>query len=95
MTDPRALYNQFFQIVERGDETAARKFILDHLNEFDEDSKNEILFGLFEDALATQVNNAGAIADFKKKGAAMLKDMAQERRDLEDRLKLVDIKESL
>ena len=54
----RSLYQQFYSVVQSGDEDAAKRFLIEHFTEFDEDVQGELLSAFFEEAVEDRLRVA-------------------------------------
>ncbi len=73
--DFKKLYEEFRQVVLRGAEDEAKKFLADHLKEFPEKMQGEILLAFFEEGLSKTLEDKKAIADFQRQGLGVMKDL--------------------
>ena len=85
------LHNEFDSLMERGDENAARQFLVDHFSEFPEDAQAELISVLFEEALAREKESVGALAGAEQELASDLDTLSKAQRILEDKLKVKDL----
>lgn len=93
--DPNQLYDEFFALVERGDEAAAKKFLVDNLKEFPQETQDTIIIAFLEEAMTKQASDDVAMAGFKKRGVEMIRQLEEEKETLGKKLKMAEIKESL
>ncbi len=89
------LYNQFYAVVQKGDEEAAKAFIVEHFKEFPEAVQDKITFAFFEDALDKSVEEDGQMADFKGKGLEILEALGDVKKALEEEKKMQTVKQGL
>jgi hypothetical protein len=94
-TIPENLLDQFFSIVDKGDEEKARKFLLDHLNEFPEESRDAIITAFVEDALTKEADGSVLMGALKKKGIEEAHSLSSFKKELEKQEKLLEIKKGL
>jgi hypothetical protein len=92
---PQPLLDQFLAVVNEGDEEKARKFLLEHLKEFPEDSRNAIITAFVEDAVAKQAEDDSLIAGLKSEGLETAHAMSAFKEEAEKRAKLDKIKKDL
>ena len=85
------LYNSFIAFVEQGDEEGARAFLVDHLNEFPEETRKEIAFAFFVDA----VKKEAAVSEAQKKGIEIMKSLDEVEALLADASKAAAIREQV
>ncbi len=85
------LYNSFIELVEKGDEEAARQFLVDHLNDFPEEMRKNIAFAFFVDAVMKEA----AIAEVQKQGLEMMKESDVAEAVLADASKAADLREAI
>jgi hypothetical protein len=95
MPNINSLYEEFFALVESGDEAKVREFIVAHFKEFPEDVQDKLTFVFFEEALSANAEDSGVVSDFKNTGLNLLQEMDKVKKDLEDKIKVLDIKSSL
>jgi len=69
------LREEFLAIVERGDEDAAKKFLVTNLKRFPEDAQDAIISAFVEEAITQKAGDDKAIADFRERGVAMMKEL--------------------
>lgn len=89
------LMKEFSEVVARGDEKAAREFLADNLKKFPQDVQDKIVGAFFEEALLQKAADSRAVADFQKEGLEAINDLEQGKKKLEDKAKLLDLKESI
>jgi hypothetical protein len=94
-TIPENLRKEFLAIVDRGDERAAREFLVTHLKEFPRDTQDAIIMAFVEEALGKGAEEAKLIADFQKQGLEAIDDLEKSKRELEDKKKMLELKESV
>jgi hypothetical protein len=89
------LMKEFSEVVARGNEEDARKFLVDNLKKFPEDVQEKIVGAFFEEALSKKAEGLHTVADFQKEGLDAINDLEQGKRQLQDKQKLLDLKESI
>lgn len=94
-TQPTELYNRLQQVLEQGDDQAARKFVSDHINEFPEDVQQQIALALFEEALDQQAVARATRDSVQKQGLEAAAMLDSDLRNLEDQLKVNELKANL
>lgn len=85
------LYKEFVALVEKGDEEAARQFLIDHLNDFPEAMRKDIAFAFFTDA----VKKDAAIAEIQKQGLELMKQADEEEKVVSDAIQVALLKEQM
>ncbi len=90
-----SLYRQFKEIMDAGTEEQAQQFLVDHLKEFPEDVKNEIVFSLFESGVNEMAAQDSAVLAFKKDGLELAGELEKALRILNDKLKVLDLQEKM
>lgn len=95
MTNFLDLYNQFLEIIEKGDEKEARDFLIIHFDEFPDDIKTSIVGAFFEEAvdrtyygLTSQIEYFGQILETKEA-------LERLRRILEDKKREIELKRDI
>ncbi|MDE2018851.1 MAG: hypothetical protein KGJ13_00720 [Patescibacteria group bacterium] len=89
------LYKDFMAIVDRGDEKAAREFLVSHLKEFPQETQDAIIMAFVEEALGKSAEETKLIADFQKQGLAAIDELEKSKQELEDKKKMLELKESM
>lgn len=87
----KELYNLFVELVEKGDEDAARQFLIDHMNDFSEEVRKNIAYAFFVDA----INKEAAISELQKAGLEMMKESDVAEAVLADASKAADLREAI
>lgn len=91
-TIPQPLLDQFLAVVNEGDEEKARKFLLEHLKEFPEESRSAIITAFVEDAVAKQTEDDSLIAGLKSEGLETARAMTAFKKEAEKKAKLDEIR---
>lgn len=91
---PENLRKEFSDIMARGDEKAAREFLVTHLKEFPQETQDIIITGFVEEALGKNAEETKLIADFQKQGLKAIDELETSKRELEDRKKMIELKEN-
>jgi hypothetical protein len=92
---PQGLIDRFFAIVNNGDEEQARKFLLEHIKEFPDGSRNAIIAAFVEEAIAEKADGDSLIATLKSEGLEAANAMSAHKKELEKQAKLEEIKKSI
>jgi len=84
------LYNQFLEIIEKGNEEEARDFLISHFDEFPDDIKSSIVGVFFEEAvdksyyaLTAQIEYFRQILETKEVLEKLKRMLEDKRRELE------------
>lgn len=93
-TMPDNLFKDFMALLDRNDEAGARAFLVEHLKEFPQETQDAIIMAFVEEALGKGAEEARLIADFQKQGLEAIDALEQSKRELEDKKKMLEIKES-
>ncbi len=91
----QSLQEQFLKIIETGDEEAAEKFLIAHIQEFSEPLQKKIAFAFLEKTVRKQTTETEAIIDFQKQALAAFDDIEKEERILTDKKKELETREQL
>lgn len=94
-TSFETLYDQFIKLVEKGDESKARDFLLANINSFPQDVQDGIILALLQEALADKKNDAELLLNFQKQAVEAMHNLNGAEVMLEKNKKLAEIKESL
>ena len=89
------LYEEFYKLVQAGDEAVARKFLHDRFAEFPSDMQEEILFAVFQEAVLARADALKGITSIKKQGLDALAKLAKMKSDLQNEVKIIDLKNTL
>ena len=89
------LYTKLNALIETGDETAVRRFLIDHLKEFPEDLQKRIIFETFAEALYKKVEIETNIAQIKEEGVQAIKEIEKVEGKLKDQQKLAELRANL
>ena len=85
------LYNEFVALVDQGDEDKARQFLIDHVNEFPDETRKEIAYAFCVDA----VKNEAVISEIQKKGLEMMKEFDEAEAMLAEAAQVATLRESI
>lgn len=93
-TNLRSLYNQFLDVVEKGTEEEAKKFLVDHFRDFPEHLQKEIVFAFFEEGLQKASDGERVVAA-QRLVAEGIQAMGRVRTKIEDQIKIAAVQEQL
>ncbi len=93
--DFSALYAQFKEILDAGTEEQAEKFLIDHMNEFPEDTKQALTMALFERGLVEAGENQKAADEMRENGMRTIDDIQETIRAIDDRKKIVELEQKI
>lgn len=94
--DLTKLHEELKSVMEKGTEEEARQFLKDHFEEFPKDMQDEIVFASFTEGLDKMVGGEEqALADFQAKGLDAAQQLEKIIRELEDKLKMMDVQQSI
>ena len=82
-------------LLEQGNEEEARKFINDHIDEFSPDTQQKIALALFEESLHELAAARTVRDDVQKQGLQAAAILDSGLKNLEDQLKINEIKKGL
>ena len=85
------LYTQLLDYAEKNDEQGAKDFLLEHLNDFPQEEKENIIFFFFSETVEKEL----LIDKIKSEGLDLFKKIDKEERNLEDQQKIEDIKKDI
>lgn len=89
------LYDEFRELTEKGDETNARQFLIDHFAEFPEDVQGDIVVAFFEEAITDTSKETEALDKIREDTLEEVKAMEKLKRVLEDRLKVLELESKI
>lgn len=93
--DFSTLYDKFKEIVDSGTEEDARAFLLNHLNEFPEDMRQNIILSLFQQGLQDAAAAATARQEFQQEGIDAIQELETGKRIMDDNQKVFDLQEKM
>lgn len=85
------LHEAFVGFVNSGDEAGARKFLIEHLNDFPEDMKKDIAFAFFLDAVEKDSGNR----EFERSALDLMKELDKTEEILEEAQKVASLREEM
>ena len=94
-SDFTKLYNAFQELAEKGEETQARQFLVDHFAEFPEEAQGDIVVAFFEEAISNTAKETEAIDKIRTDTLQEVKAMEKLKRVLEDRLKVLELESKI
>jgi len=89
------LRDEFMKIVEKGDEAAAKKFLIDNLKKFPEDAQKKIISAFFFDALEKEADTIEQRAALQKEAMSVFADIEKAESKLGDEKKKGEVKAAL
>ena len=92
---PDTIYNKFLEFIQAGDWPAARAFILEHLQEFPEEVRNNILGLFLEEALLKEGGEAGAELKLQQEVLEELEDIQGAEKEIGNLQRIEELKEKL
>ena len=90
----QSLYNQFLDVIEKGTEEEAKKFLVDHFRDFPGVVQKEIVFSFFAEGLE-KVAGREKILTAERLVAEGIEALGRIRTKIEDQMKINDIKAKL
>ena len=92
---PATAHSELLDILKKGDEQEARKFLTDHFAEFPEDLQGEIATGFFEEGLGRVATEKKLLGEFQDNTSQFMAHMDRLARILEDKKKLLELEEKI
>ena len=92
---PAGLFQGFTELLQKGDEVGARKFLIEHLKEFPQDIQDTIIGEFVEEAIMKKASDDKAVADFEGSAGEAITVLAKMKREIEKKIKLAEIKKSM
>ncbi len=86
------LYQEFVELLSRGDENEAKQFLVDHFNDLPKDVQDDIIMAFFEEGLSLAAIEADEIGKFQKERLEEAEVLEKIKKSLEDKIKLIDLK---
>ena len=90
------LYEELLALMAQGKEEEAKEFLIEHFEEFPKGMQDKLIMLFFEESL-DKINSGQdqTIADFQKQGLTIMKELGGMKKGVEDKLKALEIEESL
>lgn len=89
------LYEEFRKILAGGTEEEARDFLVEHLKEFPKEVREGIIRAFVEESLERTIDDNQLIENFQREKLEQTNYLETIKRDLEDKLKTIAIKEEV
>lgn len=89
------IFAEFQSVLDKGNEAEARQFLADNLLRFPEDVQEKITFAFFEEALSNQVTEMEGVKKVEKEASELFTSITKEKKELENEIKVQDIKKDL
>ncbi|MBU1178307.1 hypothetical protein KJ903_03740 [Patescibacteria group bacterium] len=91
-----ALYDEFCQVMQAGDEAKAKDFLVENYDKLPEKVQGEVALLLFEEGLGKLINDKDQkVAEFQERGLKVAQELENAKKQLEDKLKAMDVEESI
>jgi len=92
---PTQLYDEVMKLAEAGDEAAVEKFLSDHLAEFPEETRNQLVGIYLKDAIVREGEEVRARADAESAMLNVVDDTKKVRRHIENQKRIGELKQQL
>ncbi len=92
---PEALYDEFVKIAETGDESAARAFLTEHMEEFPEETRNELISTFLTEAITEEAETLVARAEVEKRVLETATELKSARNEVLNQQRIGQLKEQL
>jgi len=89
------IIEQLAELVESGDEKEVRTFIIEHINEFPLDVKNDFIFAFLKEAIGLDTKIKELQCQIVEEGASVLKEIRKDKSNLLDKQKILMILEKI
>jgi len=92
---PSELYDTFYGFVESGDEGGARSFLTEHLGEFPEETKNQLISAFLTEVISEEAEVLQARTEVQKGVSETLSDIQGAKKEIENQNRIIQLKEQL
>ena len=92
---PTELLDGFMAIAERGDEAAAEQFLRDHLQEFPEETRDQIISAYVKDAIRSEAAEIEARGEAERDAIAADDDIKAAHKEVQNQAQIAALKEQL
>jgi len=79
------------ELIEAGDENSVRSFIIEHINDFPTDLKNEFIFTFLQEAVELDTRIKEAQVAVVSDGLGALKEINKEKKNLLDKQRILEL----
>jgi hypothetical protein len=86
---------QLEKLIEVGDEKAVRAFVIEHIKEFPEETRNQIIFAFFTEAMENDTKAKQALAGIIGQGLDELKQINKDLANLGDKKAILDVQKKI
>ena len=93
--DTDTLFMEVLELCEAGDEKGLRTFLAEHINEFPEEIRDQIVIFFFEEAITDHANALEEELEFKRGATETLEMLGTMKKIAEDQLKTAEVRERL
>ncbi|HVN26593.1 MAG TPA: hypothetical protein VMT99_03010 [Candidatus Paceibacterota bacterium] len=83
------------EVVAAGDEAAAREFVMQHLHEFSDEDRRAIIVSLATEALSRDAEEIDGLLSLQENGVKTVHALEKIQEKIDDKRRLLDIKESI
>ncbi len=95
MATPSELYEEFLRMMDTGDEATVRAFVIEHFNEFPEETQEELATIFIEEALEARAGGIQARAALQDDALKALAAVESEEKELADQARIEELKGQL
>ncbi|MEK7480460.1 MAG: hypothetical protein AAB665_04215 [Patescibacteria group bacterium] len=92
---PTELYDTFYGFMESGDEAGARSFLSEHLGEFPEATRNELISAFLTEAISEEAEVVRARAEIGKEALETVAEIQGAKKEIENQNRIIQLREQL
>lgn len=90
-----ALYNELRRVIDEGAEDKVWRFLVDHFREFPPPVQEAIIVGLFQKGLKDMAEAESMVTEVQKAGLAAVHVLQRFKKELEDKKRMLEVKETI
>lgn len=79
------------ELIETGDEASVRSFIIEHINDFPTNLKNEFIFAFLQEAVELDTKIKEAQVALVSEGLGALREIKKEKKNLLDKQRILEL----
>ena len=89
------IIEQLTELIKSGEEKEVRTFVIEHINEFPADAKNEFIFAFLKEAIELDTKIKELQCKAVEQGASALKEIRKDKDNLLDKRKILMVLEKI
>lgn len=83
--DIDTLFDSVLSLIDAGDESALRMFVAEHVNEFPEDIRDQVVMFFFKEAVSDHAEGVQAEEELLRESLGLMEELGTLKKAIEDR----------